>query len=209
MFLRKFLIFVTTSFLFAVPSAIFAQPPTVQLPKTGQQTVYTPNDDGALQIGVAWPAPRFTNNSDGTVTDNLTGLIWLRNGNCANTTVKWDTVFTYVAELNSSGTMNANNCGDTSNGGSHQTDWRVPNVNELESLLDLEQAIVAAWLNTQGFINIPGDPPIGDYSERYWSSTTFAGDNTHAWTVQITEARVRHEEKTAVDRYVWAVRGGE
>ena len=31
---------------------------------------------------MAWPNPRFTDNSDGTVTDNLTGLIWLKDANC-------------------------------------------------------------------------------------------------------------------------------
>ena len=38
--------------------------------------------DGDLQKGVAWPNPRFTDNANGTVTDNLTGLIWLKNANC-------------------------------------------------------------------------------------------------------------------------------
>ena len=32
-----------------------------------------------IQVGVPWPNPRFTDNGDGTVTDNLTGLIWLKN----------------------------------------------------------------------------------------------------------------------------------
>ena len=54
------------------------------VPKTGQTTGYATGDDGALQKGVAWPNPRFTDNGDGTVTDNLTGLIWLKNANCAN-----------------------------------------------------------------------------------------------------------------------------
>ena len=37
------------------------------------------------QKGVAWPNPRFTDNGNGTVTDNLTGLIWLKNANCFGT----------------------------------------------------------------------------------------------------------------------------
>jgi hypothetical protein len=36
----------------------------------------------------------------------------------------------------SAGTMNSNNCLDTSNAGNHQTDWRLPNIRELLSLLD-------------------------------------------------------------------------
>jgi hypothetical protein len=48
------------------------------VPKTGQTTSYASGDDGALQKGVAWPTPRFTDNSNGTVTDKLTGLIWMK-----------------------------------------------------------------------------------------------------------------------------------
>jgi hypothetical protein len=33
--------------------------------------------DGEIRAGVAWPTPRFTDNGDGTATDNLTGLTWL------------------------------------------------------------------------------------------------------------------------------------
>jgi hypothetical protein len=43
------------------------------VPKTGQTTAYVAGNDGYLEKGVAWPDPRFTDNGDGTVTDNLTG----------------------------------------------------------------------------------------------------------------------------------------
>lgn len=46
--------------------------------KTGQSVIHSTGDDGESQKGVAWPNYRFTDNSDGTVTDNLTGLIWLK-----------------------------------------------------------------------------------------------------------------------------------
>ncbi|MES0335299.1 MAG: hypothetical protein SFH39_02915 [Candidatus Magnetobacterium sp. LHC-1] len=51
---------------------------TVSLPRTGQVMSYATGDDGALQKGVAWPDPRFTVNSDQTVTDILTGLVWTK-----------------------------------------------------------------------------------------------------------------------------------
>ncbi len=41
--------------------------------KTGQTTSYRTGDDGDLEKGVAWPDTRFTDNGNGTVTDNLTG----------------------------------------------------------------------------------------------------------------------------------------
>ena len=36
------------------------------VPQTGQTTIYATGDDGDLQMGIPWPAPRFTDNSDGT-----------------------------------------------------------------------------------------------------------------------------------------------
>ena len=61
------------------------------LPKTGQTTCT--NASGFLfpvqaqartencKRGVDWPSPRFTNNGNGTVTDNLTGLMWTQDAN--------------------------------------------------------------------------------------------------------------------------------
>jgi len=49
--------------------------------ETGQTASYYSGDDGEIQAGVAWPSPRFTDHGD-TVTDELTGLIWLKDTNC-------------------------------------------------------------------------------------------------------------------------------
>jgi hypothetical protein len=51
--------------------------------KTGQVTSYsaTGGEDGDLKKGVVWPKPRFKDNGNGTVTDKLTKLIWLKNAN--------------------------------------------------------------------------------------------------------------------------------
>ena len=51
--------------------------------KTGQITSYsnTGGEDGDLKKGVKWPNPRFKDNGNGAVTDNLTKLIWLKNAN--------------------------------------------------------------------------------------------------------------------------------
>ena len=55
--------------------------PTIQVAKTGRETSFATGDDGKKKRGSAWPVPQFTNNGDGTVMDNLTGLIWLQNAN--------------------------------------------------------------------------------------------------------------------------------
>ena len=89
------------------------------VPRTGQTTTYAAGDDGSFQKGVELPTPRFTDNGNGTITDNLTGLIWLKNANCPNGTRHWVTALADVASLNSTGTMNSIDCGDTSAAGTH------------------------------------------------------------------------------------------
>ena len=62
-----------------LPSSVAVVPdPQTLVGKTGQMTSYTEGDDGDLERGVTLANPRFTDYSDGTVTDNLTDLIWLK-----------------------------------------------------------------------------------------------------------------------------------
>jgi hypothetical protein len=169
------------------------------VPKTGQTTSARTGDDGDLEMGVAWPSPRFTDNGDGTVTDNLTGLIWLENANCPNAARAWVIAISDVTQLNASGQMNGHDCGDTSNGGSHQTDWRLPNVRELQSLIDYGEQAPA----------LPdGHPFIDVQPYNYWSSTTYASSTPHAWLVRVGYAGVYFEAKASPE-YVWPVRGGQ
>ncbi len=84
------------------------------VPQTGQTQCYdgpTPGNcpngpfgqDGDFQAGVPFPDPRFTvNNPDGTITDNLTGLMWLQDANCPGGTRTWVEALADVAELTSS-----------------------------------------------------------------------------------------------------------
>jgi len=171
------------------------------VPQTGQTTSFDANnpqrDDGALQKGVPKPTPRFTDNGNGTITDNLTGLIWLKNANCPGTG-DWQTALNDVASLNSAGTMNSNNCGDTSSGGSHQTDWRLPNVRELQSLVDYGNFNPA----------LPTGAPFTSAQSVYWSSTTRAPDSNQAWVVILVDGGVTAGIKSGGSFSVLPVRGG-
>lgn len=164
-------------------SAAYAAP--ADLPKTGQTTSYATRDDGNLQKGFAWPSPRFTVGTVAEVncvTDNLTGLMWVKSPD--STERKWKQAVDYANNL----TL----CG--------YTDWRFPNVNELESLVNVEQVNIASWLNTQGFSNVPAG--------HYWSSTTRADDTGYAWGVHMWAGNVGYVNK-AVNGYVWPVRSGQ
>ena len=44
------------------------------VPQTGQTAIFATGDDGDVAAGIKSPVPRFTDNGDGTVTDNLRGL---------------------------------------------------------------------------------------------------------------------------------------
>ena len=54
---------------------------TIQVPRSGQTIVHAVSDDGDIRAGKPWPNPRFSDNGNQTVTDNLTGLVWTRDAN--------------------------------------------------------------------------------------------------------------------------------
>ena len=186
--------------LLVLPAGVLAA--TVQLPETGQATGYASHDDGDLQQGSAWPSPRFADNGDGTVTDNLTGLIWLKNANCTETVggiVKGGAgALSWADALTWSNNLASGSCGLT--GATSAGDWRLPNVRELESLVNAQQADSATWLNGQGFANVQGNV--------FWSASTYASDPAGAWGVEMGGGDVGGDSKTD-GNYVWPVRGGQ
>lgn len=169
---------------------IYALAWPARVPKTGQTTSYATGDDGALQRGVAWPSPRFTDNADGTVTDNLTGLIWLKNASCFG-------LQTWAGALTAANTLNSSECG--LNDGSAEGAWRLPNVRELGSLIDYGRYNPA----------LPsGHPFTGVQTSQHWTSTTPAAYTSYAWYVALGVGHLGYYEKTS-SYYVWPVRGGQ
>lgn len=188
------------------------------LGKTGQTLCYDPActvapcnpvacastaEDGESQTGVA-VSPRFTDNDDGTVTDNLTGLIWLREGNCTaffasdgigHNDRPWQAALAAAQQLASG------YCGLTD--GSVAGDWRLPNLRELLSLIDFSQ-ISPALPAGHPFLNTVSSLP-----SYYWSSTTVAGYTYGAWLVDFSLGVVSNDFKSSGSNYVRAVRGGQ
>jgi len=190
--------------------------------KTGQNATLPLNpapagSDGALRLGVAWPNPRFTIVGDtnavsdartNCVRDNLTGLIWARNMNLASNTIwtgigtcTWVTAFAVIT--NSAGPVNGANYGGTN-------DWRMPNWNELTSLITVEYStpavpnIAGTAKCTEGnpFFNIL--PAAGFI----WSSSSFANNTGFAWSMPLGTGQAPVQTKTGSSAmYVWPVRG--
>ena len=157
-------------------------------------------DDGHLERGVEKPPlkDRFRDNGDGTVTDNLTGLIWLKDANCFGTRA-W---YNALSDCNG---LSSGSCGLTE--GSSVGDWRLPNRNELASLVH-KGYYNPAVPNTTGTGQWPeGDPFNNVQSYSYWSSPTDASTTVSAWGVNVYNGRVYDFSKTSYG-YVWPVRGG-
>ena len=176
------------------------------VPQTGFTVSFEVGDDGDLEKGVLLPQPRFTDNLDGTVTDNLTGLIWLKNARCpVGSELVSATPMAIVASLNSTGTMGDAHCGDVSNGGSHQTDWRVPNVREFLSLLNYAYNDPAIS-NAAGTGQATNGDPFMDLQTDYKTSTFQADCNAACPTYGFNLYNGKVDENGFGS--IWAVRGG-
>ena len=170
--------------------------------QTGQTTSYAPGDDGDLQMGIPWPNPRFMDNGDGTVTDNLTGLIWLKNANCPNEVKSWGDAITFANSLYDGWTGDGTGGDCDLSDGSVAGDWRLPNAKELLSLVDYGISYVP------GTPVLPSDHPFARVqSAGYWSSTTFEGFAFRAWYVSMNIPETSFGDKAANSLYVWPVRG--
>jgi hypothetical protein len=158
------------------------------VPRTGQTISYGTRDDGELQNGVEWPDPRFTDNLDGTVTDHLTGLIWLADS----------TLFSDLSFADALAACNAlADDGTTLTDGSIAGAWRLPNVLELGSLNDFGEIGPA----------LPaGHPFIAAAAGTFWTSTTSAANGNRAWTLGMGIGKLSDLAKGSVNQ-VWPVRG--
>jgi len=85
--------------------------------------------------------------------------------------------------------------------GSAAGDWRLPNVKELQSLIDFGNASPA----------LPTGHPFSGVlqSADFWSSTTYAAISYVAWHVVLTDGLIHAIPKDNFTLGVWPVRGGK
>lgn len=181
------------------------------LPKTGQETSYeTLPDDadyaepGPTKPDIGYPRgasswadykdnKRFTPETisgNVVITDNATGLMWEQKtaANKADT-YNWENAKNYCEnQIGTSGTY----AGDS--------DWRLPNIKELVSIVDY--GTVDPAIDETFFPNTKSD-------YYWWSSTTYAGDTNLAFHVSFSTGNVSVHNKSLWSYYVRAVRGGQ
>jgi hypothetical protein len=149
------------------PEPVVLECAECRLPATGQTACYDlfgemdcdnpdfPGQDDLYQTGCLTEG-RFIDNSDGTVTDRCTGLMW-QQATAGSGAVTWSAALQYCENLEVAG----------------WDDWRLANVRELQSIVDYgrwEPAI---------------DPVFSVEPSSYWSSTTGFVLPSRAWVVSL------------------------
>jgi hypothetical protein len=184
--------------------------PKAPVPQTGQTECWDtagmeiPCDgtgqDGDVQAGVSWPIPRFTDQGNGAVRDNLTGLIWLKQADCFGRRL-------WAQALIAANTLATGLCNLTE--GSVPGNWRLPNIRELYSLVDVDFHL-PALSNAAGTAQCTAmDCAFVDVRpDFYWSSTTHAGTMSQAWVVGLGSGSPVALGKDN-QLLVWPVRGGQ
>jgi hypothetical protein len=142
------------------------------------------------------PDSRYTDNGDGTVTDNVTGLMWKHcSEGQSTTTTACDTgsaaTYTWQGALAQAQTVNAA-------GFATYSDWRLPNIKELKSLA--EMACYTPAINIKSF---PATPAAG-----FWSASPDASGSGNAWFVYFGYGGDGWGDKGGTN-YVRLVRAGQ
>lgn len=111
----------------------------------------------------------WLDNGNGTLVDTRTGLVWQQIDDGTSRT--WKNALAYCEDLSLAG----------------KSDWRLPNVRELRSIVDYGKYDPACAL------------PLVCHSKNYWSSTTDVTDPFEAWIVDFGSGYVGCVRKT--DQY--------
>ncbi|GBE08360.1 hypothetical protein BMS3Bbin11_00973 [bacterium BMS3Bbin11] len=135
--------------------------------------------DGEYSSGRFCCSPRFEVDQKG-VADKLNNLCWRQAADLCGP-VSWQKALAEVEQMNQSGDLPY---------------WRLPNINELESLIDCATHSPALTLGH----------PFDSLQDIYWSSTTSLYEPDWAWALYLDKGAVGVGMKMHAKFHVWAVR---
>lgn len=137
--------------------------------------------DGEKQAGCPWPVPRFKDDGE-SVVDLLSNLRWLKDADLVGKSLNWSDALDTVQQLNK----------NQFSGCSH---WRLPNINELESLTDCANYSPA----------LPAGHFFENIRDVYWSSTTSFFETDWAWALYLHKGALGVGHKKEANFFVWPV----
>ncbi|MDQ6993127.1 MAG: DUF1566 domain-containing protein [Mariprofundus sp.] len=148
---------------------------------------------------ISTSSPIFIDHADGTVTDTMSGLRWKRcaegqtwsTGSCtgAATTYSWQGALNQAKSLNVGGGFAA------------RTNWRVPNIKELSSLIEVQCYNPA--INTTIFPSLPVTA-----STQFWSASPVVTNSATAWSLNYYTGSNNNSSSVALNFYLLLVSGG-
>jgi len=126
-------------------------------------------------------AGTLIDNGDGTVSDLDAGIVWQQG---ESSEMDWESAMSYCENLSRAG----------------KSDWRLPNINELQSIVDYSKYNPAS--DTSFFPDI--------HISMYWSSTTDSRDIQSVSGIHFILGQVQNMGKTdAHDNYTRCIRLGQ
>lgn len=166
------------SIFILIQTSLFSQNPTYKIVDTNLKEFYNnnsvieePTEDEPFfgqDANYNGFQPSYTNNGNGTITDNITGLMWQQN---MGEKISFEDAFIKANSFTLGG----------------YSDWRIPTVKELYSLIQFDgvtgqsAANAKPYIDTDYFVQPFGDKNLG---ERYidaqtWSATEYIGKIMH------------------------------
>jgi len=192
---------------------------------TGQSDCYNSSGnlisciDSGQDAAYSGNQPSYTNNSDGTITDNVTGLVWQ-----STPDINGDGSIDSTDKLSQSNALSY--CSSLSQG--NQTDWRLPTIKQMYSLINFdgedvsdisgeETSNLVPFIDTNYFTFAYGDTSVGEriIDVQYATSTLYISPAviTTMFGVNLADGRIKgygttinNSEKTF---FVQCVRGFE
>lgn len=162
------------------------------------------------------PPPRFVDCGNGTVTDNQTGLVWLKKANCIYD-LSWSDGMLIASGLSDLPGSTLDDC-DLSDGSS-AGEWRLPSLSEWQTLV--ADAVTLGCgsptlTNDEGTgcwspecVSSGGCSFVGVTGELFWMATTPRSFYPARYAIDLTDGTVYGFEDPSNHHRIWLVRGGQ